>query len=90
MTRLLSITAFHLFVILLFTSLPEAAAKIESRASVSLSPGNAVIDSNSGDVVYIYDELGRLRAVVDSTGDTAIYSYDAVAICSRSLGRVLP
>jgi YD repeat-containing protein len=27
--------------------------------------------------VYIYDELGRLKAVVTPSGDTAIYSYDA-------------
>ncbi len=27
--------------------------------------------------VYIYDELGRLKAVITPSGDTAIYSYDA-------------
>ena len=27
---------------------------------------------------YIYDELGRLKAVVDPASDTAVYNYDAV------------
>jgi YD repeat-containing protein len=29
-------------------------------------------------ISYIYDELGRLKAVVDPANDTAIYTYDAV------------
>jgi YD repeat-containing protein len=27
---------------------------------------------------YLYDDLGRLRAVIDASGNAAIYSYDAV------------
>jgi YD repeat-containing protein len=30
------------------------------------------------DIGYVYDALGRLRAVVDPASDAAIYSYDAV------------
>jgi len=32
----------------------------------------------AADISYIYDELGRLRAVVDPGSDTAVYNYDAV------------
>jgi YD repeat-containing protein len=34
--------------------------------------------ASAADISYIYDELGRLRAVVDPASDTAVYSYDAV------------
>jgi YD repeat-containing protein len=27
--------------------------------------------------VYVYDELGRLKAVINPSGDTAVYTYDA-------------
>ena len=37
-------------------------------------PGSA----HAADINYIYDELGRLRAVVDPNSDTAVYNYDAV------------
>lgn len=30
------------------------------------------------DVVYVYDALGRLRAVTIPDGETAVYHYDAV------------
>ena len=36
------------------------------------------LDLDAADVKYIYDELGRLRAVIDTGSQTAIYSYDAV------------
>ena len=39
---------------------------------------NAVTFSVTVPVGYIYDALGRLRAVIDSGGDTATYNYDAV------------
>ena len=29
-------------------------------------------------VIYVYDALGRLRAVTDPEADTAVYAYDAV------------
>lgn len=30
------------------------------------------------DIIYIYDDLGRLKAVVDPTTDAGVYTYDAV------------
>lgn len=41
---------------------------------------NATIaaQSGSGDISYVYDEMGRLVAVIDPAGDSARYSYDAV------------
>lgn len=33
---------------------------------------------SSNDIVYVYDELGRLVAVIDTAGETAVYSYDSV------------
>jgi YD repeat-containing protein len=33
---------------------------------------------SGNDIVYVYDELGRLIAVIDPAGETATYSYDAV------------
>jgi len=41
------------------------------------SPALLFAQSSSG-IQYIYDDLGRLRAVVDPASDTAVYSYDAV------------
>ena len=39
----------------------------------------ALTSSQSGnDIVYVYDELGRLVAVIDVAGEAAVYSYDAV------------
>ncbi|HLA09200.1 MAG TPA: IPT/TIG domain-containing protein [Pyrinomonadaceae bacterium] len=35
-------------------------------------------NSQSGEILYIYDELGRLVGVIDPAGNAAIYSYDAV------------
>lgn len=32
----------------------------------------------AADIVYVYDELGRLIATVDPAGDTVLYTYDAV------------
>ncbi len=32
----------------------------------------------SAAISYVYDELGRLRAVTDPNSDTAVYNYDAV------------
>lgn len=33
---------------------------------------------SSNEIVYVYDELGRLVAVIDTAGEAAVYSYDAV------------
>ncbi len=40
----------------------------------------ATTPSARADITYIYDELGRLRALIDpfQTDGTAIYTYDAV------------
>ena len=40
--------------------------------------GDPFFEPGAGDVIYVYDELGRLVAVIDPAGDTAIYNYDAV------------
>ncbi len=38
-----------------------------------------VVKSQSGsDIVFVYDELGRLIAVIDPSGEAAVYQYDAV------------
>ena len=37
-----------------------------------------VAPAQSGDIVYVYDELGRLIAVINPAGDTATYTYDSV------------
>jgi YD repeat-containing protein len=33
---------------------------------------------SSNEIVYVYDELGRLVAVIDTAGEAAVYNYDAV------------
>ena len=33
---------------------------------------------SSNEIVYVYDELGRLVAVIDTASEAAVYSYDAV------------
>lgn len=47
----------------------------------------------AAEVTYVYDAVGRLKAVVDPAGDTAMYSYDAVGnlidITSQSSGQVV-
>jgi YD repeat-containing protein len=37
-----------------------------------------VRSQSSNEIVYVYDELGRLVAVVDLAGEAAVYTYDAV------------
>jgi YD repeat-containing protein len=32
----------------------------------------------AADVIYIYDDVGRLTGVIDAAGDSAGYRYDAV------------
>src|SRR5262245_26710676 len=44
-----------------------------SAALLSLAPARV-----AADVIYVYDEVGRLRSVIDETGDSATYVYDAV------------
>ena len=38
----------------------------------------AGVKSQSGEIVYIYDELGRLVGVISPAGEAAVYSYDSV------------
>src|SRR5688572_20491410 len=48
---------------------------------LSIALFSAVRPGTAADITYIYDSLGRLRAVVDdptATNEVAIYSYDAV------------
>jgi YD repeat-containing protein len=54
-----------------------------NSSHAKLTPNNFTTDAisgsySTGDITYIYDDLGRLMAVVDPTGDTAVYHYDAV------------
>ena len=46
-----------------------------SSATVTITDNDSIPSTTP---TYIYDDLGRLRAVVDPGGDTAVYSYDAV------------
>ena len=34
--------------------------------------------AHAAEIDYVYDDLGRLRAVDDPSSDTAVYNYDAV------------
>jgi len=44
--------------------------------SAFLAAGRA--PAQTGEITYIYDELGRLVGVVDPSGEAAVYTYDAV------------
>jgi YD repeat-containing protein len=35
------------------------------------------LDAAAADVIYIYDDVGRLTGVIDAAGDSAGYRYDA-------------
>lgn len=35
----------------------------------------AIIPSVAADISYVYDDVGRLRAVIDPASDTAVYAY---------------
>lgn len=52
-------------------SSPGLVGTMSNVFSMLASPGAAA-------PTYLYDPLGRLRAVVDPSGDTAVYTYDAV------------
>jgi hypothetical protein len=58
-------------------------------ALLSIALFSAVGPGTAAEITYIYDSLGRLRAVVDDpavTNEVAIYSYDAVGNLT-SIGR---
>ncbi|MGH7265095.1 MAG: IPT/TIG domain-containing protein [Candidatus Rokuibacteriota bacterium] len=52
----------------------------------------ALVTPAAADIVYHYDELGRLRAVVDHSGESAEFSYDAtgniLSVIRRPAGAV--
>ncbi len=58
-----------------FVSWLVADVSLFSRGAVTFFDVQTV---RAADISYIYDELGRLRAVVDPGSDTAVYNYDAV------------
>ena len=47
-------------------------------SDLGIRPPQPVQASTSSTISYVYDDLGRLKAVTDPASDTAIYSYDAV------------
>ena len=59
-----SLSCLHVIALLAAVGLP----------ALGIMPASAT----AADVVYIYDEVGRLIAVVDPATETATYSYDAV------------
>ena len=65
----------HLVVLasLLISLVPIAS--VPRTAEIPLRAASA---QTSGDITYVYDELGRLVAVIDPASDAAIYTYDAV------------
>lgn len=46
--------------------------------ALSLALACGVLAQSGGQIVYVYDEAGRLVAVIDPAGDAAVYSYDAL------------
>ena len=38
----------------------------------------SVTGQSGNDIIYVYDELGRLVGVINPVGETAVYNYDAV------------
>jgi YD repeat-containing protein len=43
----------------------------------SFAPSQTQTQTPTNTTVYIYDELGRLKAVITPSGDVAVYTYDA-------------
>jgi YD repeat-containing protein len=64
--------------LLLCHTLERAAVTICAVAAIVLSSGVAHLAGQSGEIQYVYDDLGRLLAVIDASGQAAIYTYDAV------------
>jgi sugar lactone lactonase YvrE len=56
---------------------PTGASSGPLVVTVAGAPSNGVQFTVAG-ITYIYDQLGRLRAVSDPASDTAIYNYDSV------------
>jgi YD repeat-containing protein len=78
MARLPCLSGFYLLITLILSLHSAASAAMNLPAALSTVPHHEAAGLGSGDVLYVYDELGRLVAVIDPTGDTAIYAYDAV------------
>ena len=69
-TSRMSVRARALYVVLI-VALLVGLAPLQPTGS-----RQAASADGSGDIAYIYDELGRLVAVVDPDYETAVYSYD--------------
>jgi YD repeat-containing protein len=57
---------------------PAAATTGPVVVTVDGVASNGVAFTVKPPIGYIYDALGRLRAVIDPSSDTAVYNYDAV------------
>jgi YD repeat-containing protein len=55
-----------------------------------LSSLSTPLPAIAADIIYIYDELGRLVGVVDPAGDAVTYRYDAVGNLLSSSGGSCP
>jgi YD repeat-containing protein len=63
------------------TTIVASVPSLASTGPVVVTVGGVVsngVQFNVSGIAYIYDQLGRLRAVVDPASDTAVYNYDAV------------
>jgi YD repeat-containing protein len=60
-----------------FTPQTQAGLTVNSGATTTANFSLAVANPTAG-IVYIYDELQRLKSVIDPVGEAATYSYDAV------------
>jgi len=60
-----------------FTPQTQTGVTVSSGATATANFSLAVATATAG-IVYIYDDLQRLKAVIDPIGEAATYSYDAV------------
>ncbi len=59
-------------------ALAAIAQEVPGPGAGNAQPAGAKISDVGGAANYVYDALGRLKAVVDPAGYTAAYNYDAV------------
>jgi len=60
-----------------FTPQTQTGLTVSSGATTTANFSLAVATPTAG-IVYLYDELQRLKSVIDPVGEAATYSYDAV------------